>query len=154
MEQLLDYRERLLERFTTIADALEKTIKDIPQQDWHSPREPGAWTPHQILAHIRDAKAYEFLPCIRSILDQDMPSIDCFDREAWMIANYRPDEPVEAIWREIKSMHERELERLRELPDSGWSRGGRHPTWGLRTLQWWVEQSLDHVEEHLKRLNS
>jgi hypothetical protein len=152
MEQLYDYRERLLERFKTVPEELERALRNIPPQDWHSPLEPGTWTPHQILAHLRDANAHEFFPCFQSILDQETPSIDCFDREAWMAANYYPDEPLEAIWGELQSMHTRQFERLSEISSAGWSRRGRHPIWGTRTLQWWVEQGLAHVEEHLKQL--
>ena len=152
MEQLLEYRQRLLERFEAVSEQMERLLKDEPAQDWHTPLDPESWTPHQILAHVRDAEMHEFFPCIQSILDQETPLSDCFDREAWMSSSYRPDEPLEAIRNDLQGLNARKLERLRDLPSAGWSRTGRHPTWGLRSLQWWVEQSLSHTEEHLKQV--
>jgi hypothetical protein len=154
MDELYDYRQRLLERYETITEDLERVLRQVHPQDWHRSLEPGSWSPHQILAHIRDAGVHEFFPCIRNMLGQVMTSIDCFDREAWMAAHYNPDEPPEAIWSEFHRLHAAYLEQLRELPSAGWSRSGRHPTWGMRTLQWWVEQSLAHIEEHLRQLKS
>ena len=42
--------------------------------------------------------------------------------------------------------------RLQAAPDAVWSRIGEHSFWGARTLMWWVERSMAHVDEHIQQL--
>ena len=43
--------------------------------------------------------------------------------------------------------------RLHALDAAGWSQAGRHPRFGRRTVQWWVERSLAAGRMVLRRLS-
>ncbi len=43
---------------------------------------------------------------------------------------------------------------VRPLDADGWSRLGRHPHFGPRTVQWWVERSLAVGQHALRQLSS
>jgi hypothetical protein len=51
-------------------------------------------------------------------------------------------------------LRQQELSWLRELSPAAWNRTGRHPWWGVRALQWWVEQCLLTARQHIKQLSS
>jgi len=46
----------------------------------------------------------------------------------------------------------REIALTRPLDSAGWSARVRHPRFGIRTTQWWVEKSLAVAKEALARL--
>ncbi len=154
MEQLLDYRRRLLESSATVIDDIESALEHIPEHDRHEPLRPGQWSAHQIISHLRDTFTREFYPCLERIQDEETPKFECFEPQAWMTVHYQPEEPAAEILAEYRRLLDKELKRLQKQPPEVWSRIGRHPIWGERTLQWWLEQSLAHAKEHLKQLQS
>ena len=152
MEELWEYRQKMTDRFEAVVDDLEQAVENIPPQEYFSPLEPGGWNLHQVLVHLRDAEAHAFLPRIELILSQDHPYLENFDDEAWMAAHYDPAEPVKAVLDEYRRLRRRELKLLRLMPARSWSRAGLHPVQRVRSLQWWVEYSLSHAEEHLRQI--
>jgi len=89
---------------------------------------------------------------IRRILDEEEPDLPLFDDEAWMADHYDPAEPVQAILEAYASLRQQELTWLRDFPSVAWNRTARHPWWGVRSLQWWVEQCLQTARQHLQEL--
>ncbi len=152
MENLYEYRKRMLARFQAIVDDLEQAIDALSQAGWYRPLEPGGWSAHQVLVHLRDADAHAYLPRLLRILAEDTPFVEDFDDGSWMAGHYNPEEPIAAILAECRELRSREIACLERMSMDGWSRMGRHPGWGLRSIQWWVERSLAHSEEHLRQI--
>jgi hypothetical protein len=149
MEELYDYRQRMLERYAAIPDDFASRLVGLSQEACYLRLEPGGWNVHQVMAHVRDAEARAFLPRLERILNEDGPFLINFDQDAWMEAHYRVAEPLETILADFRDLRDRELDRLRKMSNDDWNRVGRHSSLGVRTLQWWVERNLAHNEEHL-----
>ncbi len=152
MNELLDYRRQLLDRWQAVVDDIRQVLAQFPDDRLHHPLTGETWTPHQIAAHLRDVEAQAMWPRLERILHQDAPTLENFDEQAWMRQRYRPEEPLEDILAEYAALRARQIALLRDISLADWSRTGRHPWWGSRTLQWWVERSLAHAEEHLAQL--
>lgn len=152
MEELYAYRQRLLKRFAEIVDDFRTTMSAIPAGVWQNPHVSGDESPHRVLAHLREVEAKAFHVRLRRILDEDEPFLPLFDDEHWMESSYRPDESPEAILNEYARLRQQELSWLENLPPQAWNRTARHPWWGIRALQWWVEQSLAYAEDHLRQM--
>ena len=150
MGELDDYRERLLERLGKIVDELIQAVNELPPEAWHKPISPHGQTLHYVLAHLRNIEAQALAVRLRRILDEDTPLLSLFDDEAWMASNYQADEPVQVILDDYRHNRQEELSWLRSMPAIAWNRLARHPWWGVRTLQWWVEHSLAHAQEHIQ----
>ncbi len=58
----------------------------------------------------------------------------------------------QAMLAEYHRLRETALQMVRGLDAAGWSRLGRHPHFGQRTVQWWVERSLAVGQQALQRL--
>jgi hypothetical protein len=150
LEELIIYRRRLLERLTQLPSAYRHALASpgdgridpsgtVP--DYHS---------EELLAHVCQAEQSIFLPAIRRILEEETPLLDgegVTKGEAGAATK-----PAGALLDEIAALHRDLLAILVDLPSPAWSRRGRHPRLGLRTLQWWVERCCTHGEEHLDRL--
>jgi hypothetical protein len=146
-EQLYDYRARLLVRLEGIADEIADAIAAIPQSHWHEPVSPGGRSPHTILSSLRGLERYVYSLRLQRILTEDSPEL----------APFTPDPPDPALTiadllAEYKTLRQAELELLRHLPPTAWVRVGRHPIFGLRTVQWWTERTLEHSKRHLREL--
>ncbi|MDO9129261.1 MAG: DinB family protein [Anaerolineales bacterium] len=151
MEKLLEYRQRFLDKLSAAPDELRAAMPRI--RDPHAPLEEGGWNLHQVLVHMRDVNAQVYPPRLYRILDEENPTFENFDGEAWMAAHYDPNEPLEAILAEFARQCADAADRLRSLPAEAWNRPGTHPAYGTHTLGWWAERMLAHIEEHLTQLS-
>jgi hypothetical protein len=103
---------------------------------------------------LRALEAEAITVRLRHILDEQQPYLPLFDDDGWMAAHYDPSEPVTAILDEYARLRQQELSWLRDLPSAAWNRTARHPWWGVRALQWWVEQALLVARQHFVQLTS
>jgi hypothetical protein len=152
MEELYAYRKLLLDRLETVVTDLRVAAAAIPAEAWQTPLNSSGQTPHRILAHLRDVEAGALSVRLRRILDEDGPDLELFDDDGWMASHYDPAEPPQAILDEYARLRQQELSWLRDLPPVAWNRAGRHPWWGMRALEWWVEQTLLYTQQHLAQL--
>jgi hypothetical protein len=150
MEQLREYRRGLLER--TAAAVEQVRLAARASRDPHVLLEPGGWSLHQVLAHLRDVSEQVYPPRLHRILAEDDPLFEDFDAGAWLAAHYDPDEPLESILETFARLNLDAVTWLAELPAEAWNRPGTHPAYGTYTLQWWAERSLAHIEEHLAQI--
>ncbi len=152
--ELHEYRQRLLELYAAQPGALRAAYAAIPPEARLRPLERDGWTPHQVLAHVRDVELQAFLPRIERILAEEDPALPDFDEGAWMEARYDPAEDHQAILEAFTKARARGSGLLRDLPPEGWNRCGRHPFFGRRTLQWWVEYAVSHAQDHISQLRT
>jgi hypothetical protein len=89
---------------------------------------------------------------MRRIVEEDSPLLSTFDEDAWIVEYHEASQPVQEILGEFTNLHSQGVAWLEKLPVESWSRAARHPWWGVRTLQWWVELQLDYSHQHLKEL--
>jgi hypothetical protein len=104
--------------------------------------------------NLRAVEAQAFSIRLRRILDEEEPFLPLFNNRKWMEDHYNPGEPPERILAEFIALRSEELAWLKNVSSQDWNRTGRHPWWGLRALQWWVEQILRFSEEQLQRLHA
>lgn len=152
MTELNEYRSRLIARYASQPGELVQVVEAIRDDHIVRELEPGGWSPHQILSHIRDVEAQAFVPRIRVILEEESPRLQSFDPSEWMDEHYDADEGVREILDEIRSLRSKGSDLIQPLNPQVWSRTGEHPSFGVRTLQWWVEYSVRHFEEHIEQL--
>lgn len=153
MEQLLEYRSHLLNRYEEATRQFCEAVEAEAQPN--VPMEAGGWSIHQLAAHTRDVEKMVYGLRVRRTLDEDDPLFENFDGDAYMAAHYNPEEPLASILNELAASVRDAVARLRSLPSEAWTRPSRHETYGSGfTAQTWVERALAHVEEHLKAVVS
>jgi hypothetical protein len=149
MDQLLEYRQRLLARYE--AAVLEFRTAVETADNPNVPREAEGWSVHRIAVHVSVAEQMVFGLRARRTLEEDAPLFENFDGDTWMAEHYNADEPLASILDELVASVQASVARLRGLPPEAWTRESRHATYGGGfTAQTWVERGLAHLEEHLK----
>jgi hypothetical protein len=147
MEELLEYRQRMLEKVAKAGEQLEAAVSRI--KDTSLPLETDGWNTHQLVAHMRDVNLQVYLPRLHRIVEEDNPQFENFDGEAWMADHYQPGEPIQKIVAEFGESCRSSAKWLAGLPVEAWNRSGRHLLIGKHSLQWWLERTLAHISEHL-----
>lgn len=149
MEQLLDYRSRLLDRYEEATRQFCESVEAAARLKVHT--EAGEWSARQIAAHTRDVDKTIYGMRIRRTLGEDDPFFENFDGDVYMAEHYDSNEPLASILDELAASVRETVARLRRLPSEAWTRPSRHETYGAGiTAQAWVERALAHVEEHWK----
>ena len=151
-EILEEYRGQLIDRYRAQPQDLRSALARFTGEDLHRPLERGGWSAHQVAVHVRDAEARAFAPRVVRIVEEDDPELPSFDGDGWMAAHYDRHESLDAILQEIERVRGETLARIETLPAPGWGRTGRHPERGRRTVQWWVEYSVAHTQEHIEQI--
>ena len=154
MEELNEYRKRLLKRYADIATDFEALITQISLDDGNKPDDQRGLSLHRVIAHLRDVEKQVFLPYFERIWNEDSPSLANDGVSVMESERHNAAEPFATIMEEYGELRARKLNLLEKMPTHVWNRTGRHPRLGVRTLQWFVEQSLAHAEYHLHQLQS
>ncbi|MBV6395247.1 MAG: hypothetical protein HFACDABA_00822 [Anaerolineales bacterium] len=148
MEQLNEYRARLLDRLEEAARDFRAALQSVKEA--YAPLMEG-WCAHQIAVHTRDVEKMVYGARIRRSIAEENPVFENFDGETWMAGHYDPDESLASILDGLVDSVSQTVAALRSLPPAAWSRPSQHATYGGGfTTQTWVERSLAHIEEHLE----
>jgi hypothetical protein len=151
-EQLVQYRQGLMRRYGEQAADLRNQAMAWPADRHGAPLAEGEWSPLQVLAHVGSVESLAFVPRLRRIASEDNPFLENFDGDSWMETQFDPQAPAETWLNLFEAARKQGLATLANLSEEGWSRTGVHPAQGQRTLQWWVEYSVSHADEHINQL--
>ena len=149
---LTGYRRNLLRQYLEQVGTFRRKMQGWSKDEEHRPLQPGGWSPHQVAWHVRAVEMQAYLPRLELLLAEDHAQLADFDGEAWMERHYVRDEAGSQILDDIRAARRAMVARLQAAPDEVWSRVGEHSFWGARTLMWWVERSMAHVDEHIQQL--
>jgi len=147
-----EYRRELVERYRRQPAAYRERLKALDEAALHSPIKPGEWSAHQVIFHVSAVDEQAYGPRLLRILREDRPELEDFDSDRWMADHYGPGEPSQVILDRWQSARQAYADEVAAAPREAWSRTGRQPYWGERTLQWWVERAVAHAEEHQRQL--
>ena len=126
--ELEKYRAALLAHWQAICAELEEAWARLPA---HA-RDRAAST----IAELLDFERGEVLPALAKLLGRSILP------------------PPQSGLEGYCAVRAREVTLTRPLDSAGWSAQVRHPRFGIRTTQWWVEKSLAVAKEALARLGA
>jgi len=153
MNQLLEYRSKLIDRLESVAGEFHQACLAIG--DPFKAIEGDGWNTHQLAAHTRDVGKWVYGLRVRRTATEDNPEFKDGDGEAWMAEHYTTDEPLASILDELSASVKETVSLLRELPPEAWSRESSHEVYGDGfTLQTWAERGLAHIQEHLETVQN
>ena len=147
MEFRFDEAIPLLRRTPTVLRAL---LADLPVTWTNATEGPGTWSPFDVVGHLIHGERTDWVPRIEHMLRHgDAVSFPVFDREAMLAASKGRSLP--ALVATFDGLRAASLARLDELKltDADLTRRGRHPEFGVVTLDQhlatWVAHDLGHI---------
>ena len=147
MEELYEYRKRLMTDFAEAGRDLESRVSG---GDAAEGSKENAARLTEGLRHLWAVEVRLFQPCLRRILTEQEPFLDCPASPGLELEDSQGSKAQ--LLEQYLELRRQELEWARNLQSSGWIRRGYHPRWGWRTFQWWLERSQAHLADHLRLL--
>ncbi len=147
MDETLNALSATPEKILDLLDRLEKASKlDLP-------REPGKWTPRQILAHLADVEAVQTVR-VMAMLAQDNPVMLGFNADDWAAAGrYASRDPRQSA-QVFAGARAHNLELWAALSPDQLGRKGTHPSRGEFTVGAWLGFVAKHDLNHLAQLEA
>ena len=144
-----NYTERI-NRIRSLPRQLEKAIAGLDESQLSTPYRDGGWTVRQVVHHLADSHMNAFIR-MKLILAEDHPTLKPYDQEVWAEL---PDirSPLDASLGIIRGLHERWVTLLENIPESAWTRTGKHPETGEVSLESLLTTYAHHGENHVGQI--
>jgi hypothetical protein len=138
-------------------DALERTpevllalLARVPTDVWTTRPDPDTWSPHEVIAHLRDAQGV-LAARVARILDEDEPDLDAAMVWSWNAGERAAS--TQMIVDEYLTSRQAVLARLRAASADAWWRTARHQEFGVLTLTQQVSYVAAHEPTHLRQIS-
>ena len=83
---------------------------------------------------------------------EDAPVFADFDEEGYRRASLARGEAIGDLLDTVVAEHEQLARLLQTLPDADWSREGRHPSFGVMSIEFLARRVGEHAEEHAAQI--
>jgi DinB superfamily len=140
-------RKERMRRYAEGAARLKAAWAKVPEKARQWRPAPGKWSAHEIVCHCADSEANGALR-IRYVLAEKEPVIVGYDQDEWARAFDYHAHPVELALQTVEAVRANTAALLARLPESAWSRAGRHSESGPYTAENWLDIYAEHLEKH------
>ncbi|HEX5735811.1 MAG TPA: DinB family protein [Blastocatellia bacterium] len=129
----------------------EQIVSDYPEPTIsHRPGEHN-WSIKEILCHLADIQEL-VLSRVQKLLAEENPSIELYDEERENRERDHRNDDMGLAKSNFVSTREKLIAALKVAGDSAWSRTGRHPMNPDFTVEFVVNDMLDHEQLHFEQV--
>jgi hypothetical protein len=142
----------ILERMRSSAAAVRRAVEAAPPGRFGGAPRPGEWSALETLTHLRDVVVHVYGLRIRRMLYEDAPDFADFDEETYRRESLARGEAIGHLLDTIVAEHAQLARLLETLPDADWARQGRHPAFGIMSIESLAGRVGEHAEEHAAQI--
>ena len=145
-------REGLLARYENGVTLLKDALARVPREALTWRPAPGKWSAHEIIVHCADSETNSAMR-IRYLVGEPSPVIAGYDQDRWARDMDYQRLPFDLSLKQVESVRAWTAAFIRSLPESAWSRSGRHTEHdGPYTAEQWLGIYAEHLEIHARQL--
>jgi hypothetical protein len=144
----------LIERIRSSAQVLRRAVEQAPRGRFVAAPRAGEWSALETLTHVRDVIVHVYGLRLRRLFYEPAPLFADFDEEAYRPASLARGESVEYLLETIVGEHEQLARLLEAVPDAEWAREGRHPEFGVMSIEFLARRVGEHAEEHAAQITA
>jgi hypothetical protein len=141
-----------ISRLKAIIPDAARNIKNIPEEVMSAKPLPGKWSKKEVLGHLIDSAANNHSRFVRAQFEEHPFAVQKYAQDSWVSTqeyNTMSAEDIINMWQAYNSHIIRVIERIPHeklsIPvDIGAS--------GEVTLEWLIQDYVDHIEHHLKQV--
>jgi hypothetical protein len=136
-------RRELLGRFAAFPDRVGSAARNAATR----PPIPGEWTPEQVVRHLIAVETVVHQARLLDVAVNDGPEWSWTEPGPW---EGEPDLDLDGVLQRFAELRAGTVARVNALDGGGWSRAGRHATYGKLDVAGLLRLATDHDEEHLR----
>lgn len=144
-------RDALIRRYAEGPAKVRAAWETVPEAARAWRPAPGKWSAHEIVCHCGDAEANAAMR-IRYLAAETEPLIVGYDQAAWAKALDYAGHPAEPALALMEAARASTVALLRRMPESLWSRRGRHTESGEYSAEDWLRLYAEHLEKHAAQI--
>jgi hypothetical protein len=144
----------LIERIRSSAGVVRRAVEAAPPGRFAVPPRAGEWSALETLTHLRDVVVHVYGLRLRRLFYEDAPMFADFDEEGYRPASLARGERIEYLVDTIVGEHEQLARLLEAVPDAEWAREGRHPVFGVMSIEFLARRVGEHAEEHAAQITA
>jgi len=138
----------LIERIRTSALVVRRAVEAAPRGRFDVAPRAGEWSALETLTHLRNVVVHVYGTRMRRLFYEHGPVFVDFDEESYRPASLARGESIEYLLDTIVGEHEQLARLLEAVPDADWAREGRHPQFGVMSIEFLARRVGEHAEEH------
>jgi hypothetical protein len=146
-------RESLIARYGAGPLRLKAALARVPKEAMTWRPAPSEWSAHEIVCHCADSETNAYAR-IRYLVAEKNPVIQGYDQDHWARTFDYHSHPLEPALAVVEAVRASTLALLRRLPETAWTREGRHTESGRYTADDWLTIYADHLEGHARQIET
>jgi DinB family protein len=146
-------REALIQQFADGPARLRAALATVPPAALKWRPAPKEWSAHEVVVHCADSETNSFAR-IRFLVAEPSPTIQGYDQEKWATTFGYHDLPLEPALAVVDAVRASTTALIRGLPESAWTRSGRHTESGPYSAEDWLAIYADHLEGHARQIEN
>jgi len=144
-------RRDQIEKIRLLPAQLEQVVRDLTDEQLHTPYLAGEWTVGQNVHHLADSHLNSFIR-LKLILTEDRPPLKGYDQDRWAEMADERNTPIESSLMILRGLHHRWVVLFESLQDSDWQRAGFHSESGDMTVDDLLSYYAQHGEGHIDQI--
>ena len=144
----------LIERIRSSTGVVRRAVESAPPARFDVAPKAGEWSALETLTHLRDVIVFVYGIRMRRLFYEHAPVFADFDEEGYRAASLARGDVAADLLDTIVAEHEQLARLLQILPDADWAREGRHPTYGVMSIEFLARRVGEHAEEHAAQITA
>jgi hypothetical protein len=146
-------RRALIDQYADGPRRLREALGTVPKDAIRWRPKPGEWSAHEVVVHCSDSET-QSASRIRVVVSEKDPLIQGYDEAQWARDFDYHEHPMDVALATVDAVRANTTALLRRLPDSAWSKVGRHTESGRYTAEDWLRIYADHLENHARQIEA
>jgi hypothetical protein len=146
-------RATFIDQYADGPRRLREALATVPKEALQWRPKPGEWSAHEVVVHCSDSET-QSASRIRVVLSEKDPVIQGYDEAQWARDFDYHAHPIDIALTTVDAVRANTAALLRRLPESAWSKVGRHTESGRYTAEDWLQIYADHLENHARQIGA
>ncbi len=146
-------RAALMDRYDGGVALLKAALGEVPAEARQWRPAPDKWTVHEVVCHCADSETNSAMR-IRYLVGEPSPTIVGYDQDGWARVFDYHRQSLDLALAQLDAVRRWTGAFIRTLPDSAWSRSGRHTEVPDQpyTAESWLMIYAEHLEIHARQI--
>jgi hypothetical protein len=146
-------RAALIQQYADGPERLRSAFRAVPPAAVTWRPKPGEWSAHEVVVHCADSET-QAASRIRVVTSEKDPVIHGYDEAQWARDFDYHAHPVDVALATVEAVRANTAALLRRLPESAWSKVGRHTESGRYAAEDWLKIYAEHLENHARQIEA
>jgi len=146
-------RAKLIQQYDDGPARLRAALATVPVEALTWRPKPGEWSAHEVVVHCADSET-QAASRIRVVVSEKDPVVQGYDEAQWARDFDYHAHPLHVALATVDAVRADTTVLLRRLPETAWSKVGRHTESGHYAAEGWLAIYAEHLENHARQIEA